>query len=148
MVKSILTGSLSSLNFVVVTTWIDWLRINEKCKLLFQTLHKIRVCLFSLSWVDTLNNTYIHFYWSDLQSWLKVLGPFAVLPTDGLYMSTSPSPPLTQCSFWFIKSRPTIPKLLWGGGLHKLNNDFSLQNKASPVVIFQPYPPFRGKELS
>ena len=58
-----------------------------------------------------------------LQSWSKVLGYFALLPTYDLSIH------------WFIQSRPTIPTLLWGAqgkGLgerppRKLNNDFPLQ---------------------
>ena len=51
-------------------------------------------------------------------------------------LSTFPSSTPTQCQCWLTQSKPTIPTLYWGeGGSANQNNDFPLQNNASPVVI-------------
>lgn len=55
---------------------------------------------------------------------------------SNIWSFSPPSPPPTRCWCWFIQSRSTIPTLFLGGGMFgKLNNDFTLQNNASPFAI-------------
>ena len=76
---------------------------------------------------------------------VKTLG--TLLPTYGLSV---PSLPPAQWWRWFIQSRPTIPTLLHKGGgeLWKLNNDFPLQNNASPVGVLSSVPGNFGQDFN